>query len=123
MDKLTSEDELAKQKEMINCLIPNLLNDEKEEPRTFNRDNIQDLFIILLENRSKSLCYYAQKNFVSYFLDDIFALECGVCGTIQQIQDRMHYNGISLEYFMKDFEFRFSLTEGQLSELKDIYNI
>lgn len=120
-----AEDALAEQKKIIDGLIPNLLNNENSEPRTYDKDKVQELFGILLKNRSKRLCYYTQTQFVSRFLGDIFALECGVSGTIRQISDRIPFNLCpSIEFFMKDFEFRFSLTYSTLSDLQNtIYDI
>ena len=42
-----SEDALTKQKELIDGLIPNLLNDKNSEPRVYDKDKVQELFGIL----------------------------------------------------------------------------
>ena len=119
-----AEDALAEQKKIIDGLIPRLLNDKNSEPRTYDKDKVQELFGILLKNRSKCLCYYTQTQFVSRFLGDIFALECGIVGTIQKINDRLHSDlCTSVEIFMKDFEFSFFQTYLMLSELQTIYDI
>ena len=51
-----AEDALAEQKKIIDGLIPRLLNDKNSEPRTYDKDKVQELFGILLKNRSKCLC-------------------------------------------------------------------
>ncbi len=73
-----TEDPLAKQKKIIDDLIPKLLNDPSEEPRTYNENNVRNLFSVLLENQNASLCSYVEDEFVCYYINDKFALDLGL---------------------------------------------
>ena len=107
-----SEDELAEQKKIIAGLIPTLLNDKGSEPRTYNKDNVQELFMILIMNNSDSLCKYAENKIFNYFYDDEFALECGLTTVCHTLCVEIFGYGKArhpLSYFVRLFECAFDL--------------
>ena len=114
-----SEDVLSKQKEIIEGLIPNLLSDKNSEPRVYDENNVRTLFTLLLESRKPSLCKYVVGKFVSYYLNDIFALECGLIATLRDAEYIVsHPFDSSLSLLMDKFNYWFSSTKSRLLFIK-----
>ncbi len=116
-----TEDPLAKQKEIIDDLIPKLLNDPSEKPRTYNENNVRNLFSVLLENQNASLCSYVEDEFVCYYINDKFALECGLITTVQETQYAKFCPFlVSSSHFMEKFAYYFRTTKTRLLSLQQL---
>ena len=119
-----SEDALDKGKKIIDDLIPNLLNDKNSEPRTYNKDKVQELFGILLEHSNVDLCKYKEDKVYNIFFNDIYAVEYGLTTICRKIREEIFAFSKtlpSLGYFVDTFEFKFSYAISRIPELLESY--
>ena len=103
-----------KYKEIINSLIPNLLNDLDSEQRTFNENNIRTFFNILIESKNTKLCSWAEDEFYNYYCGDDFATECGIISIIRDIRTGLYFSLDKINYFMWIFMYYFETTKSRL---------
>ena len=103
-----------KYKEIINSLIPNLLNDLDSEQRTFNENNIRTFFNILIESKNTKLCSWAEDEFYNYYCGDDFATECGIISIIRDIRTGPYFSLDKINYFMWIFMYYFETTKSRL---------
>ena len=103
-----------KYKEIINSLIPNLLNDLDSEQRTFNENNIRTFFNILIESKNTKLCSWAEDEFYNYYCGDDFATECGIISIIRDIKTGLYFSLDKINYFMWIFMYYFETTKSRL---------
>ena len=103
-----------KYKEIINSLIPNLLNDLNSEQRTFNENNIRTFFNILIESKNTKLCSWAEDEFYNYYCGDDFATECGIISIIRDIRTGLYFSLDKINYFMWIFMYYFETTKSRL---------
>ena len=121
MSNKTETDALIRQKKIIDSLIPNLLNDKNEEPRTFNELNVRAFFSVLLNSKKEILCRYLEDKFFSYYTNDEFALECGMISVVRDARNILHSPlDSTLSYLMMEFTYMFNGTESRLAFIRQL---
>ena len=91
------------------------MNDKNSEPRTFYENNLHSLITVLLDNRNSTLCTYIEDKFFSYYMNDEFALECGMISVARDANFPS-----SLSYLMDEFKYLFNSTSLRLFFLRQL---